>query len=178
MAASMGAAGVGVLIEYFRAPGKEAALRLLDHGDGVPGSPATVGEGVDALDAKGVDPAVVLGKPLGLIRSVPWSVDLVETVAVWPPEDTKPRSREEMGRLPAESPWNTGPWLQELGEGLRDAFAGADDDALPAIAGEWSRIEELDGVDTTIALGFVEEFVALSRRARRAGDRLYCWICL
>jgi hypothetical protein len=175
----MGADGVGVLIDYFRAPDGETALRLLDQGDGVPHGPATVGAGVDALDAKGIDPHVILGQLVGLILVVPWSVDLVETVGVWPPEETKPRSLEEMGRLPEKSPWNTGPWLDELGDRIRDAFAEADDYALPAVADEWARIEEFGGhMDATLALDIIEGFVALARRARHADDRLYCWMCL
>jgi hypothetical protein len=175
----MGANGVGVLIDYFRAPDKATALRLLDQGDGVPRGPATIGSGVDALDLKGIDPHVTLGRLLGLILTVPWSVDLVETFGVWPPEETKPRSLEEMNRLPEESPWKTGPWLEELADRIRDAFADVDDYALPSIAGSWARIEEFDGhMDATLALDIVEDVVALARRARQAGDRLYCWTCL
>lgn len=175
----MGADGVGVLIDYFRAPDGETALRLLDEGDGVPHGPATVGAGVDALDAKGIDPDVVLGQLVGLILAVPWSVDLIETVGVWPPEETKPRSVEEMNGLPEDSPWHTGPWLEELSNRIRDALADVDDHALPSIADEWARIEEFDGhMDMTFALDIIESFVALARRARQADDRLYCWICL
>jgi len=174
----MGADGVGVLFDYFRAPDREAALRLLDQGDGVPCGPATFGASVDALDAKGIDPDVILGKLVGLILAVPWSVDLVETVGVWPPEG-RPRSLEEMDRLPEESSWNTGPWVEELGNRIRDAFAEVDDYALPSVADEWARIEEFGGrTDAAFALDFIEKFVALARRARQANDRLYCWMCL
>ena len=170
---------MGVLFDYFRAPDRDAAFRLLDQGDGVPSGPATMGASVDALDAKGTDPVVILGKLVALILVVPWSVDLVETVDVWPPEETKPRSLEEMHRLPEDSPWNTGPWLGELSDRVRDAFAEVDDYALPSVADEWARIDEFSGhMDATLALDITEEFVALARRARQANDRLYCWMCL
>ncbi|MEV0403390.1 hypothetical protein [Actinoallomurus sp. NPDC050550] len=173
---------MGVLFDYFRAPDTEAALRLLDQGDDVPRGPATIGAGVDALDAldaKGIDPYVILGQLVGLILAVPWSIDLVETVGVWPPEETKPRSREEIERLPEESPWNTGPWLEELGDRIRDALADVDDSTLPSVADEWARIEEFGGhMDAAHALDIIEGFVALARRARQADDQLYCWICL
>jgi hypothetical protein len=170
---------VGVLFDYFRAPDGETALRLLDQGEGVPPGPATVGAGVDALDAKGIDPHVILGQLLGLILAVPWSVDLVDTVGVWPPEETKPRSLGEMERLPEDSPWNTGPWVEQLDDRIRDAFAEVDDYALPSIAEQWARIEEFRGhMDAAHALDIIEDFVALARRARQADDRLYCWICL
>ncbi|GLY83786.1 hypothetical protein [Actinoallomurus iriomotensis] len=170
---------MGVLFDYFRAPDGETALRLLDQGDGVPHGPTTVGGGVDALDGKGIEPQVILGRLVGLILDVPWSLDLVETVEVWPPEETRPKSVEDWERLPEDSPWHTGPSLDELSDRIRDAFADADDHALPAIADQWTRIEEFGGhVDATSALRFVESLVALARRARRADDHLYCWMCL
>jgi hypothetical protein len=175
----MGADGVGVLFDYFRAPDGKAALRLLDQGDGAPSAPAAIGTGVDALDAKGIDPHVMLGQLVGLILAVPWSVGLVQTVGVWPPEETKPRSLEEMDQLPEESPWKADLWLEELDDRIRDAFAEVDDYALPSVADEWARIEEFGGhMDATLALEIAEGFVALARRAREADDRLYCWTCL
>lgn len=161
---------MGVLVDYFRAPNGEAALRLLDEGDGVPRGPATVA-GLDALDAKGIDPHVALDELVGLILCVPWSVDLIQTRLVWPPEETS--------RVPEDSPWNTGPWLEELDDRIRDALAEADDHALPSVAEKWVRIEEPGAdADTAPALRFIESLVALARRARQANDHLYCWTCV
>ncbi|GAA2103313.1 hypothetical protein [Actinomadura alba] len=170
---------MGVLFDYFRASDGQVALQLLDEGDGIPHGPTTVDTDIDALDAKGIDSTVILGKLLALILNVPWSVDLVATVMVWPPEETKPASVEEADRLPEDSPWTTGPWLEELNDRVRDAFANVDDYALPSIADQWARIEEFDGhMDATLALDIVEAFVALARRAQQANERLYCWCCL
>ncbi|MFD0686187.1 hypothetical protein [Actinomadura fibrosa] len=170
---------MGVLFDYFRAPNGETALRLLLDEDGVPASPTTVGAGLDALDAKGIDPHVILGQLVGFVLGVPWSVDLIESGLVWPPEETKPRTLDEAERLPEDSPWQTGPWLEEFGDRVRDALAGADDAALPSVAEDWTRIEEFDGtMDAAFALEITKEFVGLARRARQAGDRLYCWACL
>ncbi|MEV5703770.1 hypothetical protein [Actinoallomurus sp. NPDC052274] len=80
---------MGVLYDYFRAPDGETAFRLLDEGDGTPPGPATVHADIDALDAKGIDPDVILGQLIAFMRNVPWSVDLVQTVGVWPPPETE-----------------------------------------------------------------------------------------
>ncbi|WP_026341669.1 hypothetical protein [Actinomadura atramentaria] len=154
---------MGVLFDYFRAPDGETALRLLDEGDGVPNGPATIA-GLDALDAKGIDPHIALGELIGLIRAAPESADLVRTRFLWPPDGTEAQ--------------HEGPWLEELDDRIRDALAGAEDRALPSVAEEWVRIEEPGEVDTAPALRFVESLVALARRARQANDHLYCWTCL
>ncbi|MDN3355628.1 hypothetical protein [Actinomadura sp. DC4] len=152
---------------------------MLDDGEGVPQGPTTVREDVDAIDAKGIDPDVILGQLLGFILDVPWSVDLVDGVNVWPPQETAPASVEEFERLPEDSPWQTGPWLSELKASVRDALADVDESALPAIAERWTRIEEFSGhMDVVHARELIDDFVALARRARQAGDRLYCWCCL
>ncbi|MEV5826911.1 hypothetical protein AB0L25_15145 [Spirillospora sp. NPDC052242] len=170
---------MGVLYDYFRAPDQKTALMLLDVGDGVPAGPTTVHADMDALDAKGIDPYVVLGQLIAFLLDVPWSVDLIDTVSVWPPEETKPASTEDFERLPADSPWHTGPWLEEFSDRIRDALADADDGALPSIAERWARIEEFGGhMDAAGARDVIDGFVALARRARRASDRLYCWCCL
>ncbi|GAA4603440.1 hypothetical protein GCM10023195_11380 [Actinoallomurus liliacearum] len=170
---------VGVLYDYFRAPDAGTAFRLLDEGDGTPSGPATVHTDIDALDAKGIDPDVILGQLIAFMGNVPWSVDLVKTVGVWPPEESKPASLEEYDRLPEDSPWNSGPWLVELDDRLRDTLADVDDLALPSIADQWAHIEEFRGhMDVVAARDIIEGFVALARRARRADHRLYCWCCL
>lgn len=170
---------MGVLYDYFRAPDGPAALRLLAEDGGVPGGPTTVAADVDAIDAKGIDHVVMLGQLVELILDLPPDVDAVDTVMVWPPEETKPGSSEDYARLPADSPWVSGPWLEELGDRTRDALAGVDDSALPSIAERWARIEEFDGhMDPANAQTIIERFVALARRARQADERLYCWCCL
>jgi hypothetical protein len=170
---------MGVLYDYFRAPDGKTALQLLDEGDGIPCGPTTAHKDVDALDAKGIDPDVILGQLIGFIRNVPWSVDLVETIGVWPPEETKPASAEEYGRLPEDSPWHSGPWLVEFDDQIRDTLADVDDLALPSIADQWAHIEEFGGhMDVIGARDIIDGFVALARRTQQADHRLYCWCCL
>lgn len=44
---------------------------------------------------------------------------------------------------------------------------------------QWVRTEEFwEQPPATEVLPFLEEMTALARRARQAGERLYCWICL
>ncbi|MBA9004179.1 MULTISPECIES: hypothetical protein [Thermomonospora] len=157
---------MGVIFEYFRAADRDTArARLLSTPYGTP-EPA-----VDAVDTKGYDPFVVMGRLMALVLNRPWSPDLVSEEIIWP-EEPYPENEED---LPEDSPWNSGVVLVELPASFRDAFADVDDYALPWIADQWHRIEELDGgVDAGLALDFIEEFVAFTRRAEQAGDRLYC----
>jgi hypothetical protein len=44
---------------------------------------------------------------------------------------------------------------------------------------QWVRTEEFwDQATAAEVLPFLGEVTALARRARQAGERLYCWICL
>jgi hypothetical protein len=50
---------------------------------------------------------------------------------------------------------------------------------LPVVAERWVRTEEFWGQATaTEVLPFLGEVTALAGRARQAGERLCCWICL
>ena len=46
---------------------------------------------------------------------------------------------------------------------------------------KWSQVEEFalaDDLDEPELHALVTDLVALARRARAAGERLYCWCCL
>jgi hypothetical protein len=164
---------VGVLFDYFRAEDRDAARGPLM--SVLQGLPEPI---VDTFDAKDCDPFVVLGKLLALVLNRPWTPDLVDCEVIWP-EDPAPANGEEAKALPEDSPWNSGLVLMELPASFRDAFADVDDFALPWIADQWHRIEELNGSgDADSALDFIEEFVALTRRAKEAGDLIYCLSCV
>jgi hypothetical protein len=82
---------------------------------------------------------------------------------VWSPPETKPEER----------------WLEELNLQVRDALATAGDARLPALAAEWAQIEEFHSwLNVDDALSLIEDLVGLARRARNAGDKLYCWSSL
>ncbi|WP_406319631.1 hypothetical protein OHA77_20055 [Streptosporangium sp. NBC_01639] len=167
-----------MLYDYYRAANRDAATSRPELGRAVaehlPGEPV-----FDAVDAKGIDPGVGLGKLVGLIRGVPWSVDLTQSVSVYPPPEGAPQSEEEWESLPEDSPYLEGPGIEELPAAVRDTLADIDDARLPEIAGRWAEIEEFTtygSVDSEYLLTVAEELVGLARSAKDNDQLLYCWL--
>ncbi|MEW2380263.1 hypothetical protein AB0883_29735 [Micromonospora sp. NPDC047812] len=161
-------APVGVLYDYFRASDDEAVAKLMTATDGGP----VVREGdsavVDAVDGKGIDPRVVLGKVVSFALDAPWDAHLIGERLIWP---------DGAG----EDPEFEGPWVVVLSERARDALAEIPDDRMPGLADRWSHIEELShysDMQPEVMLSRLREFVGLARRARTSGESIYCWICL
>jgi hypothetical protein len=147
---------VGVLFDYFRAPDASTAAAVLERlgGPRDPEAPP-----LDAVAGKGFEPEVMLRKLQSLLTGVPYE-ELPEA---------------ELVAMEGED----GPWIMQLSEELRDALADAQASRLPVVAERWVRTEEFwDQATATEALPFLGEVTALAGRARRAGERLYCWICL
>ncbi|MFE4977021.1 hypothetical protein ACFRAR_33565 [Kitasatospora sp. NPDC056651] len=164
---------MGVLTDYFRAADAATVVRALEPTEG--GLPPLGTDGsFDGVEAKGVDPDVMLGQLLAAALGEPWRVGLVAETAVWPttPEPGPAGPEDE------DDPWATGPWVTELGDAARDALAGVPDERIPEVVGQWAEAEEWDGADPADLLPLAEELIALARRARAAGERLYCWMCL
>ncbi|GAA1937964.1 hypothetical protein [Kitasatospora viridis] len=163
---------MGILCDYFRAPDAEAVRRVLELTEG---SSPVIGEDAafDGIDAKGIEPSVVLGQLIAAIEQAPFDPARQDT-AVWPlgPEPGP-------GMIPDDDdPWSTGPWVFELDPRTCAALAGvADTDAL-AIATRWARAEELHPARPETLREVLDELSALARRAREADERVYCWICL
>jgi hypothetical protein len=152
---------MGVLYDYFRAADDVTAYAAADR----PGGPlATDRSGAPAFDgvaAQGIDPVVTLGQLVAFVRGVSWSPDLVVA--------------EQIARSPVEA------WVERLAQPVRDWLAGVADDALPEIVLKWSQVEDFpsDGdLDERQLHALVTDLVALARRARAAGEQLYCWCCL
>jgi hypothetical protein len=63
---------------------------------------------------------------------------------------------------------------------VRDWLASTSDERIPEIVAKWSQIEEFAPADLDSAQlhAMVVDLVDLARRARMAGDELYCWCCL
>ncbi|WP_053914028.1 hypothetical protein VM636_16755 [Streptomyces sp. SCSIO 75703] len=160
---------MGVLYDYFRAGDHAAAVEL---GIG-PGGDWRAGRsleeaGADRVDAKNLDPVVVLGQLVAYAEGVPFG-DLPDgPVLVWPGEP-HPRGEVEPG-----SPWDTGLILQHVPDRWRDVLAALPEDAIPTVAARWCGIEEADFAGPLDAERTVAQFTGLARRARRAGVRLYC----
>ncbi|MFF8917703.1 hypothetical protein ACF08M_31455 [Streptomyces sp. NPDC015032] len=164
---------MGALTDYFRAVDAASVVRALEQTDGE--SPLCAEPHVfDGVEAKHVDPAVVLAQLIAAIDRIEWRVDLVEERTVWP---TSPAPGPN-GPATEDDPWVTGPWVSELGPLARDTLAGARDSDIPAVVARWVEAEELDGTRVEDMQPLAEELVRLARRARDAGDQLYCWMSL
>jgi hypothetical protein len=147
---------VGVLFDYFRAPDASTAAAVLERlgGPRDPEAPP-----LDAVAGKGFEPEVMLRTLQSLLTGVPY--------------DQLPEG--ELLAMEGED----GPWVVQLSEELRDALADAQLSRLPAVAEQWVRTEEFwDQATAAEVLPFLGEVTALARRARQAGERLYCWVCL
>ncbi|MEV6443155.1 hypothetical protein [Amycolatopsis sp. NPDC051716] len=68
------------LFDYFRATDADAVRQVIDARRGH----TPVGDVFDGIEAKGVDPTVVLGMMIAAIQQVPWNPDLVADSLVWP----------------------------------------------------------------------------------------------
>jgi len=153
---------MGVLYDYFRASDNAAAIRLIDELDGGPVVRGDRDVAVDAVDLKGIEPEVTLGQLVGFARGTEWTVDTVQGQLLW--------SADEQG-----------PWLESIDDATRDTLASISDELMPELSARWGRIEELslgDDVAGDEMLPVIEEIRGLARRARDAGDHLYCWSCL
>ncbi len=150
---------MGVLFDYFRAPDASTAAAMLERVGGPMGGPdAPV---LDAVNGKGFEPAVMMRKLQSLLTGVPY--------------DELPEAEVELLAMAGED----GPWIVQLSEELRDALADAQRSRLPAVAEQWVRTEEFwEQPPAAEVLPFLGEVAALAGRARQAGERLYCWICL
>ncbi|MER7005311.1 hypothetical protein ABT297_20005 [Dactylosporangium sp. NPDC000555] len=153
---------MGVLYDYFRAADDASATKLIENLDGGPagaGNSATA----DAIDLKGIDPTVMLAQLVCFVRGVEWSVDVIEEHLVW--------SRNE----------SAGPWVFSIGDDVRDTLASITEAQMPGLSARWGRTEELawDGpLPDDAMLPVIEQISALARRARDAGDHVYCWVCV
>jgi hypothetical protein len=153
---------MGVLYEYFRSTSDVAAVKLM--GDLGGGPVVTAADrGIDAFDLKGIDPAVALGRLVALARGVPWEVGLVATELLWSGDEQE------------------GPWLTSIGDAARDTLASIASVDAPNLAERWGQTEELawNGPLPGDHLSpIIDEITGLARRARDAGDHLYCWCSL
>ncbi|MEW2331255.1 hypothetical protein AB0880_26025 [Micromonospora chersina] len=158
-----GVPAMGVLYDYFRAADDAAAVRLMEDLDGGPVAVSGDGAAVDAIDLKGIDPAVILGQLVSLVRGVDWEVNTIVSGLLWSGDEQE------------------GPWLMSIDSATRDTLASIDDAQVRELSARWGRIEELawggPPADDEM-LPVIEQIAALARRARDAGENLYCWCCL
>ncbi|MFI7419326.1 hypothetical protein [Nonomuraea sp. NPDC049684] len=160
--------------DYYRAPNRATAtwrpseLRA-------PAKPLSDAPAFDVVETKWIDPTGSLGELVAVIKGVPYSNDLVETVTLFPPSEGAPKTEDEWLALPEDSPYREGPEIDELSVSVRDALAEVDDDRLPEIAQRWMKEDVSSFHDGDYVLDLVKEFVALARRAKESDELLYCW---
>ncbi|MEU8409682.1 hypothetical protein AB0C19_26105 [Micromonospora sp. NPDC048842] len=77
----------GVLYDYFRANDDAAAVGLMKDFEGGPFAAIRGGIAVDAVDLKGIEPTVTLGKLVSFVRQVDWDVSLVDLELLWSGDD-------------------------------------------------------------------------------------------
>lgn len=80
---------MGVLYDYFRAPGVAEVRRHMDESDFSP-VPGTF----DGIELKSIDPNVILGKLVGFVVGREWSSDLVHDRLIWPEGGEQDSSHE------------------------------------------------------------------------------------
>ena len=153
---------MGVLFDYFRAPGAAQVRRRLDENDASSPVPATF----DGVELKTIDPTVILGRLVAFASGREWSPGLIEDRLVWPEGGEQDVTHE-------------GPWVVVLGDRVRDVLADIAAGRVPELAERWATTEELGRfADPEFLRGVVSDLAALAVRARANGESLYCWMCL
>lgn len=147
--------------DYFRA--SDAVLAAVVDGSEWMGPllPPEIGEPVDAVDAKWIEPQVTLGRLVGFVQGVPWRVDLMEVTSI-APDAIDPDEDADDGLL-------------QIADAARDALASVTAEQLPDLVARWAVIEEFRGHgDADYLAEVLTGLASLSRRARAAGHHLCC----
>jgi len=159
--------------DYFRAPDRATATWRPDELR-APARPLPDAPVFDVVETKWVDPTFCIRDLVAAVKGVPSDSEEVELVTLYPPPEGAPKSEEEWLALPEESPSRAGPETVELPVGVRAVLAGVADARLPGVARRWAE-ENPFALDEGYALELAGELVGLARRAREAGELLYCW---
>jgi len=143
------------LIEYFAAADDALAAQMLTG----PGDPTAAG--LDTVAAKGIDPAVVLGKLESIITG---------------------RSYDEVTAAPRQchllTDGDADTFVVTVTDTLRDSLGMASTERLRQVAEPWAAIEELAGAEFVALAEVLEQFAALAGRALKHNHHLYCWWAL
>ncbi|MEU8244789.1 hypothetical protein [Nonomuraea sp. NPDC048916] len=160
--------------DYYRAPDTATATWRPDELR-APAKPLPDAPLFDVVETKWVDPNGSLGNLVAVIKGVPYSNDMVETVTLYPPPEGAPKTEDEWLALPEDSPYKEGPEIEQLSVISRDALAEVDDARLPEVARRWT-VEPLSSFhEGDDVVDLVNELVALARRAKESDQLLYCW---
>lgn len=149
--------------DYFSAPTDDIAASLID----APGGPTQVSAqpngtpAWDTLSVNGVEPSVHLVELEEIMTGVDFN-DLLDT----------PRAGSTL-----HSSADNEAIISTVSDALQAVLADAEDEALAAVAVEWSHSEEFGGDANPADIAtFLHNLAGLARRARSRGERLYCWV--
>ncbi|MEV0151981.1 MULTISPECIES: hypothetical protein [unclassified Nonomuraea] len=73
-----------------------------------------------------------------MIRNVPYTDDLVQTVDLHPPPGDAPKTDEEWDALPEDSPYLVRPGIEELPADVRDTLVDVPDERLIELGEQWA----------------------------------------
>ncbi len=153
--------------DYFRARDSFAVAKLMRKARWA--SPVLLDASVsvaDGVEAKEVDPTVILGQLVAMVRGVEFNVSVVKTDLVWPTGWRK------------LLPWEA--WVEVIDAKTTNDLAAIDPRQISSLGSRWSQIEEFSRGSWSVA-DLQQLVLDLSRLARRtvdAGDQLYVWTCL
>jgi len=165
---------MSVLYDYFRAPDSRSAIdwAIGPGGDWRQYSGTGLDDhGADWIDAKNLDPSVVLGQLIAFAQGVLFQALSATPVLIWPDKQSWPPGEQRLGQ---QSPWDEGLFLEQLPDEWITLLADIDDEQLPRLAQQWMSIEEISFADPDDAKDSIETFCALARRTRDHGHNLYC----
>jgi len=158
---------MGLYYDYFRARDAKRAKAIADAG--------YIGKtkDVDLLSLRGMDAEVRIGSLLAFALGAEWTVNTVQSTAVWPPEP-RPRTPDDFDRLPENSPWFTSDYqLDEFAPEFRDALATLSEPQLRRLETDWTPTAAFDDYDLDLVRSDFRALVDLARRAHSVGDKLF-----
>ncbi|MGZ4587766.1 MAG: hypothetical protein ACXVX9_08170 [Mycobacteriaceae bacterium] len=160
---------MGVYFDYFRAADDETARNTHARFGGPLHAENDGNTPFDGVATKRIFYSPHLEQLVGLSRGMPFDSRPKSTL-LWPPPDTPPPADET-------SLWVTDPSVDRLDTRIRDGLADIDPARAPEFAERW--IVELGaGFTVSHVTNVVIDLSALARRARDAGQELYCWATL
>lgn len=155
---------MGVYFDYFRAADDDVARQTRTLASGPTDS-------LDGVSTKGIFPDPHLEQLLAISQGRPYErgPSTSTSTGLWPPPDTPPPADET-------SPWLTDPSVERLATRVRDGLADVDQTRITEFATLWAA-QQVD-YPADDAATWISELSSLARRAREAGEELYCWSSL
>ena len=161
---------MGVYFDFFRVQDDDAAVATRTFPAGPLGPGPGQDAGIDGCATKSVFPDPHLELLVALAAGTPYDPGLRTSERLWPPADTPPPVDED-------SIWFTDPSIERLATRVRDGLAAIDVPRAGDLATRW--LPELGiGFTHEQVTALVGELAGFARRARDAGQQIYCWSTL